>query len=246
MDPQHLLIRLDQCRMLSLMSPCVRARVGAMLLDPVRNVVLMDGYNAGPTNDYLKRGRPGEPSLCRGAWCERNGFLAKDVNIVSGTRQEYNQSARQAHRWDIGGSLSTERVISVKIGAHTLVECTDRQSAESWISKMVEKNPPIEPCVRMECGCHHAEMNVICAAAAKGISTEGTLLMITGEPCLMCAKHIHHAGITEVVFLAEAYGNSEGLRYLEGTSIRIERFTHAQINEMARELRKKTPGTNPH
>ena len=39
---------------------------------------------------------------------------------------------------------------------------------------------------RMEIGCHHAEMNVICNAAANGIQTQGAWLLVTGEPCVLC------------------------------------------------------------
>ena len=35
---------------------------------------------------------------------------------------------------------------------------------------------------RMEIGCHHAEMNVICNAAANGVPTRDAWLLVTGEP----------------------------------------------------------------
>ena len=67
---------------------------------------------------------------------------------------------------------------------------------------------------QVEIGCHHAEMNVICNAAANGVSTRGTLLIVTGEPCRMCAKLIHHAGITEVVVVSGGYAGANGVDYL--------------------------------
>ena len=57
----------------------------------------------------------------------------------------------------------------------------------------------IESGTRMEIGCHHAEMNVVCNAAANGVSTRGAWLICNGEPCMMCAKMIHHAGILRVL-----------------------------------------------
>ena len=54
----------------------------------------------------------------------------------------------------------------------------------------------IQSGTRVEIGCHHAEMNVICNAAASGVATKNSWLLVTGEPCIMCAKLIHHAGIS--------------------------------------------------
>ena len=55
----------------------------------------------------------------------------------------------------------------------------------------------MESGTRVEIGCHHAEMNVICNAAANGVPTRNAWLIVTGEPCIMCAKLIHHAGISK-------------------------------------------------
>ena len=47
MKDKHLRIRIEQCLALSKASNCPRAKFGALLVDPDRNVILMDGYNAG-------------------------------------------------------------------------------------------------------------------------------------------------------------------------------------------------------
>lgn len=47
-------------------------------------------------------------------------------------------------------------------------------------------------------GCHHAEMNAILNATRTGNSTLGKWLVVNCDPCLMCAKAIHHAGISVV------------------------------------------------
>jgi dCMP deaminase len=67
---------------------------------------------------------------------------------------------------------------------------------------------------RVEIGCHHAEMNVICNAAAGGIATLGAWLIVTGEPCLMCSKLIHHAGIVKVLVVSGGYLGENGVEYL--------------------------------
>ena len=51
---------------------------------------------------------------------------------------------------------------------------------------------------QVEIGCHHAEANAICNAARLGASTVGASLAVTRDPCLNCAKLIHHAGISKV------------------------------------------------
>ena len=67
---------------------------------------------------------------------------------------------------------------------------------------------------RCEVGCHHAEMNALLNALRLGHSTLGAHMIITCEPCLMCAKMIHHAGITRVLYLQRHYASIEGVHYL--------------------------------
>lgn len=69
---------------------------------------------------------------------------------------------------------------------------------------------------RLEIGCHHAELNCILNAARTGNSTTGKVLIVTAEPCLMCAKAIHHAGITVVYIVRGGYSGSAltGVNYL--------------------------------
>ena len=147
MKDKHIAIRIEQCLALAKASNCPRRKFGALLVDPSRNVVLMDGYNGGPR---------GGGKLCGGEECLRD-----TQEVQSGTR--------------------------------------------------------------MEIGCHHAEMNVICNAAANGVATNGGWLLVTGEPCTMCAKLIHHAGIAKVIVVAGGYGGANGVTYLEDHGVEVER-----------------------
>ncbi|HVK68201.1 MAG TPA: deaminase [Polyangium sp.] len=146
MKAKHLRIRIEQCLALAKASNCPRRKFGALLLDPDRNVILMDGYNGGPR---------GGGDLCGGDVCLRDS-----MQIPSGTR--------------------------------------------------------------MEIGCHHAEMNVVCNAAASGVATRGAWIIVTGEPCILCAKLIHHAGITKVIVVAEGYAGENGVEYLIRHGIVVE------------------------
>ena len=162
-------IRVKQCLALAEASPCPRRKLGAMLIDPQRNVILADGYNGGP--------RKGEGPLCAGGFCEREGFdpsksPVQDPELVAALSQKY---------------------------------------------------PPIESGTRMERGCHHAEMNVICNAAAGGIRTRGAWLIVLAEPCMMCAKMVHHAGVDRVLLVDGGYaGGKEGVDYLNRHGVEIQ------------------------
>jgi dCMP deaminase len=146
MKDKHIAIRIEQCLALAKASNCPRRKFGALLLDPTRNVVLMDGYNGGPR---------GGGELCGGNVCLRDL-----LQVQSGTR--------------------------------------------------------------MEIGCHHAEMNVICNAAATGVACAGAWLIITGEPCILCAKLIHHAGITRVLIVEGGYVGENGVEYLEAHGVGVQ------------------------
>jgi dCMP deaminase len=154
---KHIRIRIEQCLALSKASNCPRRQFGALLLDPRRNVVLMDGYNGGPR---------GGGALCGGERCLRD-----EHKIPSGTR--------------------------------------------------------------LEIGCHHAEMNVVCNCAAAGVPTQGAWLVVTGEPCLMCAKLIHHAGIERVIIVGGGYMGENGLAYLNQHGIQIQAVEGPQDPRLA-------------
>ena len=70
-----------------------------------------------------------------------------------------------------------------------------------------------------EIGCHHAEQNAIANAAARGISTEGCVMVVTCSPCLACARLIHHAGIKEVVTTVGYDGR--GATYLRNVGVEV-------------------------
>ena len=147
MKPKHIAIRIEQCLALAKASNCPRRQFGALLLDPARNVILMDGYNGGPR---------GGGRLCGGDVCLRDA-----LRVPSGTR--------------------------------------------------------------MEVGCHHAEMNVICNAAASGVACHGAWLIVTGEPCVLCAKLLHHAGIARVIIVEGGYAGENGVQYLEDHGVEVQR-----------------------
>lgn len=159
MKDKHIRIRIEQCLALAKASNCPRRKFGALLLDPERNVILMDGYNGGPRGGGV---------LCGGEVCLRDS-----LGVKSGTR--------------------------------------------------------------MEIGCHHAEMNVICNAAANGVPTRNAWLIVTGEPCMMCAKMIHHAGIDKVWVVDGGYAGANGVEYLESHGVTVVPLAGPQDPRLASE-----------
>jgi dCMP deaminase len=146
MKEKHLKIRMNQCLELAEASNCVRAKFGCLIVDPIRNVILIDGYNGGPRNGT---------ELCGDNCC-----LRKEQDIPSGTKYEV--------------------------------------------------------------GCVHAEMNAICNAAERGVEIGNSWIIINGEPCEMCAKLIHHAGICKVIIIDGGFSGPNGLDYLKKNNISVE------------------------
>ena len=71
MNNRLLQIRAEQCRQLAQSSHCVRRKVAALLLDPVRNQILVDGYNGGPRGGSRLCG---SDTICRrDAYCIPSG-----------------------------------------------------------------------------------------------------------------------------------------------------------------------------
>jgi dCMP deaminase len=67
----------------------------------------------------------------------------------------------------------------------------------------------------------HAESNAIAKVARSAESCEDSTLYCTHQPCLECAKLIHQAGITRVVY-RYPYRLSEGLDFLNKCNISVE------------------------
>jgi dCMP deaminase len=46
----------------------------------------------------------------------------------------------------------------------------------------------------------HAEQNAIIQAALHGVAIDGSVVYTTHQPCVLCAKMLINAGVTEIVF----------------------------------------------
>ena len=79
---KHIAIRIEQCLTLAKASNCPRRTFGALLVDPARNVVLMDGYNGGPR---------GGGRLCGGEVCLGRGPLGGDELVEEDCGADHQQ-----------------------------------------------------------------------------------------------------------------------------------------------------------
>ena len=69
----------------------------------------------------------------------------------------------------------------------------------------------------------HAEQNVILQAALYGVSTKGSTLYLTNQPCVICAKMLINAGIKEVV-IAGGYPDELAKKFLKEARIKVRKI----------------------
>lgn len=199
MKEKHLRARIDQCLRNAELSRCPRRKFGAMLIDPRTNSILADGYNGPPR---------GEDGLCGGLFCARDGLRPEDVVI------------RKNHQLVANPDPMDSWSLSVK-GQHVGFFRADEAAVAR--KRLLDENPPIQSGTHMEIGCHHAEANVLANAMRRGIATEGAWLIVTGEPCTMCAKYLHHGGIAKVFVVRGGYvGGDAGVQYLTKYGVEVE------------------------
>lgn len=201
MKPKHIEARVKQCLAIAECSPCPRRKFGALLLDPIRNTLLIDAYNGGPR---------GGGDICGGHYCLREGIDAKDLQIT-------------VHPSDRGLPCLYTLDHITEYGSNRLNMSYDPTTLESLKKQILATNPPLASGTMYEQGCHHAEMNLITNAAARGVATAGAWLIITGEPCILCAKLLHHAGISKVICVRGGFlGGEAGPEYLRVHGVEVE------------------------
>jgi len=69
----------------------------------------------------------------------------------------------------------------------------------------------------------HAEQNVLLQAALHGISTKQSVLYITNQPCMICAKMLINAGVNEIVVACD-YPDKMAMGFLKEAKIKVRKF----------------------
>jgi len=114
-----------------------------------------------------------------------------------------------------------------KVGA---VLVKDRRVIATGYNGPASGLPHCEQCRRMEPGkeledCYavHAEENAIIQVAVHGLTTQGSTLYCTHQPCFHCAKLIIQAKVRNVVY-AEPYPDGRGLELLKKAKIEVTKL----------------------
>lgn len=69
----------------------------------------------------------------------------------------------------------------------------------------------------------HAEQNVLLQAALHGISTRGSLLYVTNQPCIICAKMLINAGVKGIIIL-DGYPDKFAGEFLKEAKIKVRKI----------------------
>jgi dCMP deaminase len=70
----------------------------------------------------------------------------------------------------------------------------------------------------------HAEQNALIQASLYGISVQESTLYATNQPCIICAKMLINAGISEIV-IADGYPDKMAMDFLRQAKVRVRRVT---------------------
>lgn len=66
----------------------------------------------------------------------------------------------------------------------------------------------------------HAEMNAIAKMLKAGFSSDGATVFVTHAPCMNCAKALHGAGISRLVYGVQ-YRDDAGIKFLSASGIQV-------------------------
>jgi len=73
----------------------------------------------------------------------------------------------------------------------------------------------------------HAEQNAVIQAAKHGIAIAGSTVYTTHHPCVLCAKILINAGITDIVY-REAYPDDLSVELLDEAGVTMRRLGGAE------------------
>lgn len=73
------------------------------------------------------------------------------------------------------------------------------------------------------CRATHAEQNAIAQAAYSGTSVKDSVLYVTTQPCVLCAKLAINAGISKIVFKGD-YPDELSMELLKEAGVRVLKY----------------------
>ena len=167
-------------------NPCLSRAIGAVIVDPVTNVTVSDGYN-GPAKDvphpdtFEFLSEYVYPQLTDKEKIEAEAYRSNQPGYIPGCLSNADSFAKMFE----GCKTCPRKLVGAISGA------------------------------RLElCGCAHGERNAIANAAKAGHKTFGCYIFCwCGIPCLDCAVYIINAGITKVYCLGNESRQAEKNAY---------------------------------
>jgi dCMP deaminase len=69
----------------------------------------------------------------------------------------------------------------------------------------------------------HAEQNAIIQAAYSGVSVKDSILYVTDQPCVLCAKMIINSGIKKIIFKGN-YPDELAMTMLQEAGIEVVKY----------------------
>jgi len=126
-------------------------------------------------------------------------------------------------------SSCMRRSVGAVIVKDKRILCTGYNGAPSGIKHCTETG-----CIREKlkipsgknhelCRGLHAEQNALLQAALSGVSVRGSAMYITNQPCIICAKMLINAGITEIVIL-NGYPDQMAKDFLKEAKIKLRQL----------------------
>ena len=73
----------------------------------------------------------------------------------------------------------------------------------------------------------HAEQNAVVQAARHGTPIDGAIIYCTHQPCILCAKMLINAGITEIIYEGE-YPDPLAMELFEEAGLALRRFEQGE------------------
>lgn len=74
----------------------------------------------------------------------------------------------------------------------------------------------------------HAEQNAMSKMLRAGFSSEGATVFVTHSPCLDCAKAMHGAGISRLVY-GISYRDDAGVKFLRQSGVTVVRMDDTDV-----------------
>jgi dCMP deaminase len=73
----------------------------------------------------------------------------------------------------------------------------------------------------------HAEQNAIIQASLYGIRVKDSVIYVTNQPCIICAKMLINAGVTDIV-ISEGYPDKMSAQMLKEAGIKVRKLNKKQ------------------